>query len=47
MFPFIKDFLSNRYLNVRVGSQFSDIYTLKQEEGVPQDNFEPHPFCYP
>ena len=36
MFHLIKDFLSNRYLKVRVGSKFSDPFI--QEEGVPQNS---------
>ena len=34
MFNFIKEFLSNRSVKVRVGSEFSDSFV--QEEGVPQ-----------
>ena len=34
MFCFVKNFLSDRYLKVRVGSEFSSPYL--QEEGVPQ-----------
>ena len=34
MFHFIKEFLTDRYIKVRVGSEFSSLY--KQEEGVPQ-----------
>ena len=34
MFLFIKDFLTDRYIKVRVGSEHSSLYL--QEEGVPQ-----------
>ena len=34
LFVFIQDFLSDRYIKVRVGSQYSNAYL--QEEGVPQ-----------
>ena len=34
MFGCLKDFLSDRYLKVRIGSEFSSAYS--QEEGLPQ-----------